>query len=133
MGIIRRMRNSRSEGGDAPDKDLQRARSIRAAASEFSDSPYDRDATIAVMTAKDILHEDLGWDSDRPPENFYDLDKDTQDRLITHARQDAAHAVLTAGQTLDVVYGIQRRLKRIGFLVGIIAVCAIVLVVSQVL
>lgn len=105
------------------DRDRQRAQQIRNAAQAVSSNPRRVQDTIAAMTAQDILHEDLGWDDERPPNNFYNLDKDTQDCLIALARQDVAHAVLTAGQTLDVVHGIRRRLKWIGIAVSVIAVC----------
>jgi len=55
------------------------------------------DLSVAHMIARTILHEDLGHfceEGDRP--TLYTLDDDTKDRLLAHARQDSAHAVILA-------------------------------------
>ena len=58
-------------------------------------------AAIDAATARNILHEELGYFSD--PQTGYNLDESTRNRLMAHTRQDAAHAVLSlATLTLDV-------------------------------
>ena len=37
----------------------------------------------------------------------YELDEATRDRLIAHARQDAAHAVINASTLMDEVQGLK--------------------------
>jgi hypothetical protein len=46
------------------------------------------------MLAENILHKELGYFSDPLPK--YALDQQTRDRLLVHARQDAAHALIIA-------------------------------------
>lgn len=58
-------------------------------------------AAIDAASARDILREDLGYFDHVP--TVYALDDKTRDRLIAHARQDAAHAALSVGSlTRDV-------------------------------
>jgi len=51
----------------------------------------------------------IGDYSDLP--NDYDLDNATRDRLIAHSRQDAAHAVLAAGDILKVASRLESSLS----------------------
>ena len=46
------------------------------------------------IVARNVLHEELGYHSDGDQPRIYGLDTDTQDRLLTHGRQDAGHALL---------------------------------------
>jgi len=65
------------------------------------------DATIA----RNILHEDLGhFDSQL---TTYGLDDATRDRLIAHARQDAAHAVMGIGTLTKEVRGLRRSISAV--------------------
>jgi hypothetical protein len=66
---------------------------------EMGGDQSERDAAIA----RNVLHEDLGYYDKR--QFIYDLDEATRDRLITHARQDAAHAVIS-------VSSIQKQLRK---------------------
>jgi hypothetical protein len=50
-------------------------------------------------TARVTLEGDLGQFTDQPPA-YYDLDEPTRDRLLAHARQDAAHALLNTSSLL---------------------------------
>ena len=52
------------------------------------------------VLANNILEGDLGYFSNRGLQN-YDLDKETRDRLIAHARQDAALAVINSSSILN--------------------------------
>ncbi|RUZ76916.1 hypothetical protein EN943_15660 [Mesorhizobium sp. M7A.F.Ca.US.006.01.1.1] len=47
------------------------------------------------------LHGELGYLDDGVP-TVYSLDEDTRDRLIVHARQDAAHALLNTISLLQL-------------------------------
>lgn len=49
---------------------------------------------LDAATAQNVLHEDLGYFATKSAE--YDLDQTTRDKLLAHARQDAAHAVCAA-------------------------------------
>lgn len=71
-----------------------------------------RDGSILnSIVAKNVLHEDLGrFDSFLPR---YNLDEDTRDRLIVHARQDAAHAVINTAALLDQLGTLWRTLRLI--------------------
>lgn len=62
------------------------------------------DATIA----RNVLHEELGY-FDRPLQ-IYNLDEATRDRLLVHARQDAAHAVIAAGTLAKELRKLRRTL-----------------------
>jgi hypothetical protein len=54
----------------------------------------------AQALSRCTLHEDLGYYSDSTNSD-YGLDEATRDRLIAHARQDAAHAVAASKYILD--------------------------------
>jgi len=51
--------------------------------------------------ARDIVHNELGYTGNRRPP--YNLDQDTRDILLVHARQDAAHALANTVSLLKVV------------------------------
>jgi hypothetical protein len=60
--------------------------------------------------AKNVLHEELGYFSDGK-EIDYNLDEATRDRLITHGRQDAAHALGNTISLLVAVSKLEHRLR----------------------
>jgi hypothetical protein len=62
---------------------------------------------IRGAVAQNVLHEDLGLHADEP--RYYDLDQETRDRLLAHARQDAAHALINTEDILDQLAIITRR------------------------
>lgn len=72
------------------------------------------------VIARNILHGDLGHFRD---EGFqeYNLDERARDRLIAHARQDAALAVLNSASILDELARVRRR-QRIMILLLVAAV-----------
>jgi len=47
---------------------------------------------IRGAIARNVLHEEIGLYADAQP--TYHLDQETRDRLLAHARQDAAHALI---------------------------------------
>ena len=49
---------------------------------------------IDAATARNVLHEDLGYYRSKTTD--YLLDEGVRDKLLAHARQDAAHAVYAA-------------------------------------
>jgi hypothetical protein len=67
----------------------------------------DKEAFINRVTAKEILQEELGQRSVPQPE--YGLDQTTRDRLLAHARQDAAHALLNSITLMKEVRKLRRR------------------------
>ncbi len=66
-------------------------------------------AAINATIARNILHEDLG--RFEGAQTIYHLDKATQDRLLAHARQDAALAVLGIGTITMEVRGLKRKVS----------------------
>jgi hypothetical protein len=87
---------------------------------------YDQDATDALRmqlramkeiganqeafdaaTARNVLHEDLGYYRSKSTE--YALDEATRDKLLAHARQDAAHAVYAASTAARQVEKMRRQ------------------------
>lgn len=62
---------------------------------------------IDAATAQNVLHEDLGYFRSKSTE--YSLDQGARDKLLAHARQDAAHAVYAASTAAREV----RRLRAI--------------------
>jgi hypothetical protein len=93
-------------------------------------SSRDWDNISNAVIARNTLHEDLGRYSSGG--HCYNLDQDTRDRLLVHARQDAAHALLN---TISMMVEMQklrrwRRAVSLGLLllgaVAMISVCLIV-------
>lgn len=81
-------------------------------------------AAIDAVTAKNILHEELGRFTDEQP--VYFLDEETRDRLLAHARQDAAHAVLSIGTANRRLVALEKQISRLQYLV--LALAALVVV-----
>lgn len=65
----------------------------------------DAEAMLAAR-ARFILHDDLGQVAGSHLHD-YRLTDEVRDRLIAHARQDAAHAVIFAGQTYRTAKRVQ--------------------------
>ena len=73
-------------------------------------------ASINGITARNVLHEELGYFGETP--HNYGLDERTRDALLAHVRQDAAHALLNSITTLNEL----RRLKRLAWVtLGLVA------------
>lgn len=82
---------------------LDRAKLLREMSGD--DQPF-----IDFMTSRNILHEDLGYIE--TVQTFYHLDEATRDRLLAHARQDAALAVLNVGSLRKEITALRTQLKR---------------------
>jgi len=77
------------------------------------------DTDVNFEVARNVLHEDLGYVGDR--RIGYDLEDDTKDILLAHARQDAAHALLNSVTLLKK----QKRLHLLMYVaVGLLAYIA---------
>jgi hypothetical protein len=81
------------------------AESWRATVAANKDFRLGADALDAEL-GRQILHGDLGNYRDQSGPDYY-LDEDTRDRLIAHARQDAAHAVIVSTRTLKIARRLQ--------------------------
>ena len=71
---------------------------------------------IDAKTAQNVLHEDLGYFDSKSA--AYDLDPPTRDKLLAHARQDAANAVYAAMTAAREV----KRLRKMVCIFGLIVV-----------
>lgn len=84
----------------------------------------DWDRVANQIVAQNVLHSDLGYHSDYLP--TYALDNATRDRLLAHARQDAAHVVSNTISLMREVRWLKRNLYSLcTFLVGLSIVSAI--------
>ena len=81
-------------------------------------------AAIDATTARNILHEELGFFSDE--QTTYNMDEVTRNRLIAHTRQDAAHAVLSVGNVAREVDKLKRLAKAIFCVLVVIAAVLII-------
>lgn len=61
------------------------------------------------IIACNVLDAELGKYADQQP--IYSLDQDTQDRLLVHARQDAAEALCHANCLMDEVHKLKTELR----------------------
>jgi hypothetical protein len=94
-------------GKKAADVELAaRLASIRAMQVPGKHAEIDVNHTLAL----NVLDFDLGRHPELPP-NDYGLDQRTRDRLLVHARQDAAEALLHTITTLDEIHRLKRSLK----------------------
>lgn len=81
------------------------------------------------MLAENILHKELGYFSD--PLAEYSLDQETRDRLLAHARQDAAHALIIALRLSNEVKVLAELIWTIrAILIGLSAVFALMVLWS---
>jgi hypothetical protein len=100
---------------DAPDDAIEHLRQQIAFARETgATSP----SALNAVAGRNVLHEDLGRFSSRLP--HYRLNEDTRDRLIAHARQDAAHALLNTATLLDSVRNLRRMVALLAILLTLI-------------
>lgn len=84
-------------------------------------------AEIDAATAQSVLHEDLGYF--RSKSQAYDLDQPTRDKLLSHARQDAAHAVCAVVNVAKEV----RRLRSVVLLLAVLVVVLAALIIVALL
>lgn len=65
-------------------------------------------ANTDAETARNVLHEELGYfgEYERPA---YGLDAKTTEIMLVHARQDAAHAAISASRSADLAASILRQ------------------------
>ena len=82
----------------------------------------------SMTIARNVLHEDLGHFGE--PESSYHLDEKTRDRLIAHARQDAANSMCLIGDLLENIQTLEGRVRWITTTVVINLVLTIILVVG---
>jgi hypothetical protein len=61
------------------------------------------------LVARNVLHSELGRYADSQP--IYALDQETRDRLLVHARQDAAEAMCHARSLMDEVHQLKSALR----------------------
>lgn len=87
-----------------------------------------KDANILNgAVAKNELHEDLGRFKGRL--RLYHLDDDARDRLLAHARRDAAHALCNTVTSLDQLKTVRRTMLVLIVLIifGVLSVTAALL------
>lgn len=78
---------------------------------------------LDAATARNILHEELGYFKSKSTD--YTLDEVTRDRLLAHARQDAAHALIATLTT-------GRNVKNLERAISLLVLCALALIAIQV-
>jgi hypothetical protein len=78
------------------------------------------------VVARNVLHAELGRYSDDLP--IYNLDQETRDRLLVHARQDAAEALYHASSLMDDVHQLKSTVRGLSF--SILCICVTALVLS---
>jgi len=83
---------------------------------------------IRGAIAQNVLQEDLGLHADPP--RYYDLDQETRDRLLAHARQDAAHALINTGDILKQLAIITRRSRNFGIAAAVLFLLAALFLVA---
>jgi hypothetical protein len=79
--------------------------------------------SLNAIVAKNILQEELGLFRDH--QRTYGLDPETRNRLLVHARQDAAHAVLNTSSVLDQLRALRRLVIVLSLLVAFGAACMV--------
>jgi len=65
------------------------------------------------IVARNVLHSELGRYADDQP--IYHLDQDTRDRLLVHARQDAAEALCQVRSLMDEVHRVKSAWRSFSF------------------
>jgi len=78
-------------------------------------SNWDKQANHII--ALNVLHSELGRYANEQP--HYRLDVDTRDRLLVHARQDAAEALCHARTLMDEVHQMKSAWRSLNFSVDI--------------
>jgi hypothetical protein len=89
----------------------------------------DKEASDNEIVARNTLHMELGYYTDRGPE--YNLNEATRDRLIVHTRQDAAHALLNTITLMKEVRRINRRARITQISVAVLVCIAITFLISS--
>jgi hypothetical protein len=79
------------------------------------------------VVARNVLHDDLGRFKGRL--HVYHLNDDTRDRLLAHARQDTAHALINTATLLDQVKALRRTVNLLVVLMifSVLSVAALIL------
>ena len=83
--------------------------------------------SLNAIVARNILHDELG--RFRGGQRNYSLDPETGNRLLVHARQDAAHALLNTSSVLDQIRILRRLVIVLSFIVAFSAICMVVLLI----
>jgi hypothetical protein len=82
----------------------------------------------AIAISQNVLHQELGYFPKSPPRAAYEMSESTRDRLIAHARQDAAaalcHAIELRHQS-DRIEKMMRNIIRILMIGGIAVLLAL--------
>jgi hypothetical protein len=89
---------------EKPSKSEDLNAAVRAQKSMTGNDPFWINRAISAHG----LHADLGIFRDHEVP-YYDMDEHIRDRLIAHARQDAAHALLNTHSIFAELAGIRRR------------------------
>lgn len=90
-------------------------------------SNWDKQANHIV--ARNVLHAELGMYAD--PQPNYQLDQDTRDRLLVHARQDAAEALCHVRTLMDEVHQMKSAWRSLNFSIWVLFVAYLVWTWSQ--
>ncbi len=100
-----------------PKKDAETE--LRASLRAAKDLGGFRTSQVNGIVAKNVLHEELGYFGTEHLYD-YDLDDETKGRLLAHARQDAAHALVNTSSTLDKLGTILRIIVFFGVLIVVL-------------
>jgi HEAT repeat protein len=106
------------DGKQTSDQALDMAIKSRKSMS-FPGSNLSKDLNHTI--ARNVVEMERGQYSD--PQPVYDLDEATRDRLLVHARQDAAEALLHTRSIMDEVYRLKKAQANFGY-----ALCLLVIV-----
>jgi hypothetical protein len=93
---------------------------------EMLPSRSDKEASDNGVIARNTLHMELGYYSDKQLE--YHLDEATRDRLTVHTRQDAAHALLNTITLMKEVRKINRRARNTQIGIAVLCIAAALLI-----
>lgn len=96
---------------------FQEAMAADAFAAKLIRSGRSKREDYEASFARNILHEDLGYIGD-DTQTCYHLDEDTRDRLIAHARQDAALACVS-------ITGIRKEIRTLKLLLWLVVAIGI--------
>jgi hypothetical protein len=80
-------------------------------------------SSLNAIIARNILHEELGRFRER--QRNYSLDPETRNRLLVHARQDAAHTLLNTSSVLDQLRILRRLVIVLSLIVAFGAACMV--------
>lgn len=77
------------------------------------------------FVAKNVVHQEIGVYGDDADLKTYSLSEAMRDRLIVHARQDAASAMIHADTCLQILSRIEKRLNDLYFLLLVLTAAII--------